>query len=117
MNDKYILEKLRDITKNRDFWMVNIDDDCCDEVKAKALWLLGEMGLKYPVEIEGYVDDIAAYIENDNPLLMQRSVNALGRIGRADNDLIIDYFEKLMKTGYDESEKRKGMLLSGPVKI
>ena len=74
------------------------------DVKAKALWLLGEMGLKYPKEIEEYVEDIANYLEDDNPKLKERSANAIGRIGRADKDLAVKYMDRLMKMRYEESE-------------
>lgn len=111
INDKVILSDLRDITRNRECWKANIDviasylnNDYSIEVKAKALWLLGEMGLKYPGEIDGYVEDIVGYIDDDNAKLRERSTNALGRIGRGDENLVIPHLEKLMKMRHDESE-------------
>ena len=110
-SDKEILKELRDITKDKESWKSNINhvavklnDDFSLSVKAKALWLLGEMGLKHPLEIEEYVDDIAVYLEDDHPKLRERSANAIGRIGRADKNLVIDYMDKLMKLSDDESE-------------
>ena len=110
-DDKVILKELRDITKNKECWKIAIDDvagklneNYSIKVKAKALWLLGEMGLKHPLEIEGYVEDIAAYLDDDNPKLRERSANAIGRIGRANKNLIIPYFNQLMKLRHDESE-------------
>ena len=44
-----------------------------------------------------YIGKIAEYMENKHPKLRERSLNALGRIGRADKDLIIPYFDRLMK--------------------
>ena len=77
-SDKEILKELRNITKNKEDWKVNIDyvaaklnENSSVDVKAKALWLLGEMGLKYPKEIEEYVEDIANYLEDDNPKLKE----------------------------------------------
>ena len=111
INDKVILSDLRDITRNRECWKANIDviasylnNDYSIEVKAKALWLLGEMGLKYPGEIDGYVEDIVGYLDDDNAKLRERSTNALGRIGRGDENLVIPHLEKLMKMRHDESE-------------
>ena len=111
MNDKEILKELREITKNKKSWKANIDDVASkldntysDTTKAKALWLLGEMGLKYPEEIEKYVNDIAHYLKDENPKLRERSTNALGRIGRGDENLIIPYLDKLMAMKDDESE-------------
>ena len=108
--DKEILNELKELTKDKENWKSNIDDvahklndDYSVAVKAKALWLLGEMGLKYPKEIECHVNDIASYLENDDSKLRERSANAIGRIGRADKDLVIVYMDKLMKMKEDES--------------
>ena len=110
MDDEEILKELRQLTKDKECWKTNLDDvalilngDYSDSVKAKALWLLGEMGLKYPKEIGLYVKDIGIYLEDENPKLRERSANAIGRIGRADKDLVIDYMDKLMKMRNDES--------------
>lgn len=111
MDDKVILKKLGEITKDRQCWKANIDDvaaklddDYSITVKAKALWLIGEMGLMHPREIEGYVEVISSYIDSDNPKLRERSVNAIGRIGRADKNLIIPHLDKLMDMRLDGSE-------------
>lgn len=111
MDDKVILKELRDLTKDRQSWKVNIDcvadklnNVYSNAVKAKALWLLGEMGLRHPKEIEGYVEDIVSYMDNDDSKLRERSINAIGRIGRADKNLIISHLDKLMDMRLDESE-------------
>lgn len=108
--DNEILNELRKLTNDKGNWKANIhdvalklNDGYSGAVKAKALWLLGEMGLKYPREIESHVNDIASYLEDDDSKLRERSANAIGRIGRADNDLVIDYMDKLMKMKDDES--------------
>lgn len=105
------LNELRNITKNKDTWKENIDDVAVKlngnypvAVKAKALWLLGEMGLKHPVEIKRHVGDIAGYLEDDNAKLRERSANAIGRIGRADKNLVIPHLDKLMEMRSDESQ-------------
>ena len=110
-DDKQILDELRNIQKNKKNWKNNIgnvadylNENYSIKVKAKALWVMGEMGLIYPTEVEEYMDEIVAYIENDHSKLRERSVNALGRIGRADKNLIIPYLDKLMKTHDDDSE-------------
>ena len=111
MDDKEILNELRDISKNKELWKTNICDVAAKlekhhsaGVKAKALWLLGEMGLKYPEEIEPYINDIAHYLENEDSKLRERSVNALGRIGRADKNLVIPYMDRIMEMKDDESD-------------
>lgn len=111
MDDKVILKELRDITKDRGCWKANIGDvaEKLDTVysvavRSKALWLLGEMGLMYPEEIKRYVEDIAGYLDDGSPKLRERSANAIGRIGRADLNLIISHFDRLMNLRHDESE-------------
>ncbi len=109
--DKIILKKLREITKDKDHWSETIDyvgekldEEYSVEVRAKALWLLGEMGLNYPVQVKQYVEDIADYMDDNHMKLRERSLNALGRIGRADKDMILPYFDELMTMGNDESD-------------
>ena len=111
-DDKQILDELRKIQKNEDNWKDNIDnvafylnENYSADVKAKSLWVIGEMGLAYPEDVKEYVDEIARYMDSEHPKLRERSVNALGRIGRAYKELIIPYLDKLMKTREDENEK------------
>ena len=109
--DKVILKKLREITKDKNHWSETIDyvgekldEEYSVEVRANALWLLGEMGLNYPVQVKQYVEDIADYMDDNHMKLRERSLNALGRIGRADKDMILPYFDELMTMGNDESD-------------
>ena len=111
MIPKIILKKLREITKDKNHWSETIDyvgekldEEYSVEVRAKALWLLGEMGLNYPVQVKQYVEDIADYMDDNHMKLRERSLNALGRIGRADKDMILPYFDELMTMGNDESD-------------
>ena len=111
MNDKVIINELNNIRNNENSWKANIDniankldENYSIEVKAKTLWILGEMGLKYPNEIKKHIKDISKYLENENPKLRERSANAIGRIGRADANLIIHHFDKLMQMRHDESK-------------
>ena len=98
-DEKETLKELRGIQTGND-WENNIDNVASklDEsysvnVKAKALWILGEMGLKYPKQVESHIGQIAGYLKNDNPKLRERSINALGRIGRADKELVMPYWD------------------------
>ena len=109
--DKVILKKLREITKDKNHWSETIDyvgekldEEYSVEVRAKALWLLGEMGLNYPMQVNPYLEDIADYMDDNHPKLRERSLNALGRIGRADKNLILPYFDEFMTMGNDESD-------------
>lgn len=110
-NENEILGELRDITKDKNSWKSAVDYvfGCLNKnqsiaVKAKALWLLGEIGLNHPKEIEPYVEDIAGYMEDESQKLRERSANAIGRIGRANKHLVTPHLDKLMKLRYDESE-------------
>ncbi len=107
---KDMLKELKNITKNKQNWESTIDDvavilgeNYSIEVNAKALWLLGEMGLEHPQKIKRYVVDIAGYLDDENPKLRERSLNALGRIGRANKNLVIASLDRMMKMKDDES--------------
>lgn len=109
IDDKEMMMELSKITKNKGNWAIILDDVAYKlkekhsvRVKAKVLWLLGEMGLAYPVRAKAYVKDIAGYLEDEHPKLRERAVNALGRIGRADKEMIIPYLNKIMETGEDD---------------
>ena len=109
--DKTLLKELRAITNDKTHWKTAIDDVAAklgkqysEDVKAKALWLLGEIGLHYPSLLQPYIKQIADYLRDDNPKLRARSVNALGRIGRADKALILPYFDILMDMHRDTAE-------------
>ena len=112
MSDDEILRELRSITKDRQCWKSKTDEvtsllseNHSVAVTAKALWLLGEIGLEHHAEIGPYIKDIASYLESENPKLRERSANALGRIGRADKDLVVPYMDRIMTLKDDESEK------------
>lgn len=107
-DEKETLKELREIQKSND-WENNIDsvaaklnDGYSVNVKAKALWILGEMGLRHPQRVKLHIERIAGYMEDNHSKLRERSINALGRIGRADKNLIIPYLDKLMKARNDE---------------
>ena len=109
--EKEFLDKLKLLTKSKEKWEVAIDDVAkglsekySSAVTAKVLWLLGEMGLKYPLRVQEYIGKIANYLENNNPKLRERAVNAIGRIGRADKNLVLPYLDKLMKMVEDEAD-------------
>ena len=110
--DKEIFTEIRAITKDKAQWNTAIDDVAAKlgdrystAVKAKALWLLGEMGLQYPLQVQPYIKQIAGYLQNDNPKLRERSVNALGRIGRANKDLILPYFDTMINMRSDTADE------------
>ena len=106
--DEKVYKELVQLTKVRNIWKENIPyvasllKNQSPKITAKAMWLLGEMGLQYPQEAAPYMEEIATFIASNNDLLRERSANALGRIGRADCDLVKPYMEKLFTLAEDE---------------
>ncbi len=54
MSEAELYKELGDLTKNKDKWKENIPyvvsllNHESTKIRAKVLWMLGEMGLKYP---------------------------------------------------------------------
>ena len=111
VNESELYKELGTLTKEREHWETSIPYVSSllrhDSVKiqAKALWLLGEMGLAYPQSVQDAVSDIAAFCSSPVPLLRERAVNALGRIGRGDYRLIESFWEDLFRFASDEDPK------------
>ena len=109
MTETELYKKLGLLTKNKDEWESSISDVAyllkSDSVKiqAKALWMLGEMGLMYPGKIGEFVPTISDFLKSSEPLLRERALNALGRIGRADFSLIKPYWSDLFSFAKDEA--------------
>ena len=75
------------------------------KIQTKALWLLGEMGLLYPQSVQKVVPAIAAFLDSSEPLLRERAVNALGRIGRSDYSMIEPHWTGLFIFASDEEPR------------
>ena len=75
------------------------------KIQAKALWLLGEMGLVYPQPAQDAVPTIASFLSSPEPLLRERAINALGRIGRGRYQVIEPYWTGLFRFASDEEPK------------
>ncbi len=75
------------------------------KIRAKALWLLGETGLAHPLSVREVVPAIASFCGSPVPLLRERAVNALGRIGRGSFPLIEPYWEDLFRFASDGEAK------------
>ena len=106
-----LYKELGALTKDKDRWKESIPYVSSllthDSVKiqAKALWLLGEMGLVYPQPVQDVVPAIAAFLDSPEPLLRERAVNALGRIGRGAFHVIEPYWVKLFSFASDEEPR------------
>jgi len=111
VNESELYKELGTLTKDRERWETSIPYVSSllthDSVKiqAKVLWLLGEMGLAYPQSVQDAVSDIAAFCDSPVPILRERAVNALGRIGRGDYSLIEPFWEDLFRFASDEDPK------------
>lgn len=88
MTETELYKSLGELTKDKERWEENIPyvvsllTSGSTKIKAKALWMLGEMGLMFPNTIKDHVTAIAAFIDSAELLLRERSFNAIGRIGR-----------------------------------
>ena len=111
MRESELYKELGELTKDKSKWEENIPyvatllNNESGKIKAKALWLLGEMGLEHPLAVKDFVEAIASFFESCDPLLRERAVNALGRIGRADYHLIEEHWEELFRFAEDEEPK------------
>ena len=109
MTESELYKKLGELTKRKEEWeqsityVASLFEHDSSKIQAKALWMLGEMGLLYPSKIAEYVPAIADFLESSDPLLRERALNALGRIGRADFSLIKPYWSDLFSFAKDEA--------------
>ena len=111
MTEAELYKELGALTNHKEKWRESIPYVSSllthDSVKiqAKALWLLGEMGFAYPLSVQDAVPAIASFCDSPVPLLRQRAVNALGRIGRGDYHVIEPYWTSLFRFASDEDAK------------
>ena len=109
--DKDLYRELGTLTKRKEDWKDNIPfvgslrENQSTRIMAKALWLHGEMGMQYPEEIEPYVASIAAFLDSQDDLLRERSLNALGRIGRTSFESVKPYWEKMFELATDNNPR------------
>ena len=109
MTESELYKNLGTLTKSKDQWEGNIPfvasllSSESTKIKAKALWLLGEMGLKFPIAVKDSVSAIAAFCDSGEPLLRERAVNALGRIGRGCYSSVEPYWADLFRFAHDEA--------------
>ena len=111
MTEAELYKELGTLTKSKEKWKESIPYVSSllthDSVKiqAKALWLLGEMGLSYPQSVQDAVPAIASFLDSPEPLLRDRAVNALGRIGRGSYPTIEPHWGGLFRFASDEASK------------
>jgi HEAT repeat protein len=107
LNDSELYKELGALTKAKDQWEEKIPYISSllahesEKIQAKALWLLAEMGLAYPQSVRDAVPAIASFCNSPVPLLRERALNAIGRIGRGDFHLIEPYWSDLFRFADD----------------
>ena len=111
MNESDLYKELGILTKDKSRWKESIPYVSSllthDSVKiqAKAIWLLGEMGLACPQTVQDTVSKIASFLDSPVPLLRERAVNALGRIGRGSFPVIGPCWANLFRFATDAEPK------------
>lgn len=108
MTDSELYKSLSALTKNKGVWEEQIPyvesllSADSVKIKSKALWMLGEMGLAFPSSIKNSVDVIASFLDSTEPILRERAINALGRIGRGCFNSVEPYWDDLFRFAHDE---------------
>ena len=111
MTESEIYKGLSVLTKSRDKWDESIPyvssllESESVKIQAKALWLLGEMGLVFPHKVGDSLPAIASFLGSREPLLRERALNALGRIGRGCLPLVEPYWAGLFRFAHDGEAK------------
>ena len=109
MTESELYKALGALTKNKDEWEASIPFVASllsfesVKIQAKALWLLGEMGLRYPDAVRDSVPAVASFLDAGEPLLRERALNALGRIGRGCFGAVEPCWESLFRFASDEA--------------
>ena len=107
MIESELYKELGALTKAKDQWEEKIPYVSSllahesEKIQAKALWLLAEMGFAYPQSVRDAVSAIASFCNSPVPLLRERALNAIGRIGRGDFHLIEPYWSDLFRFADD----------------
>ena len=107
MTESELYKELGALTKTKDQWEEKIPYVSSllahesEKIQAKALWLLAEMGFAYPQSVRDAVSAIASFCNSPVPLLRERALNAIGRIGRGDFHLIEPYWSDLFRFADD----------------
>ena len=107
MNESELYKELGALTKAKDQWEEKIPYVSSllahesEKIQAKALWLLAEMGFAYPQSVRDAVSAIASFCNSPVPLLRERALNAIGRIGRGDFHVIEPYWSDLFRFADD----------------
>ena len=109
MSESELYKELRALTKDKAKWKESLPYVASllayesSKIQAKALWLMGEMGLLHPQAVKEYVPAVAAFLESEDAFLRERAVNALGRIGRGEFAAVEPYWDGLFRFAEDSA--------------
>lgn len=107
MTESELYKELAALTKRRGEWAAKIPwvasllSGKSVNIQAKALWLLGEMGLAHPDSVRDAVPAVAAFCDSVEPLFRERALTALGRIGRGKFELVEPHWARLFRFAAD----------------
>ncbi len=111
MNESELRQALGALTKDKSRWAESVPfvssllDHESVSIQAKALWLLGEIGLAFPPAVCDAVPAVASFLDSPTPLLRARAATALGRIGRGSSCVIEPYRPALFRLASDAEAK------------
>ncbi len=86
LNEAEIYKELGILTDKKDEWeesipyVLSLLTHDSVKIKAKALWLIGEMGLIYPMALKEDMDMITSFFDSTDAVLRERAVIGSGRI-------------------------------------
>ena len=107
MTESELYKELGVLTKSRDRWeeripsVASLLESGSVKIQAKVLWLLGEMGLAFPSGVADSMPAIVSFLDSCEPLLRERALNALGRIGRGCFPLVEPYWAGMFRFAHD----------------
>ncbi len=111
MTESELYNELGKLTDNKDKWEESIPyvssllTHKSVKIQAKALWLLGEIGLVHPLSVRDTVPEIASFCDSPSPQLRERAAGSLGRIGRGNYHVIEPYWTGLFRLASDAEAK------------
>jgi HEAT repeat protein len=109
LSEKEIYTALSALSKDKGNWETELERIAVllnypsNKIKAKTLWLLGEMGLLYPQKVQPFIKRIADMLFDENDKIRERAIGALGRVGRNSYALIAPYMGDILKKAEDEA--------------
>ena len=109
LSEKEIYAVLSALSKDKGSWEAELEriattlNHPSNKIKAKTLWLLGEMGLLYPQKVQPFIEQIADMLFDTDDKIRERAVGALGRIGRNSYTLVAPYMDEILKKAADNA--------------